>query len=78
MLGDQLSGSFFPPALQEAVEVLGWSGRLAVERPLPRITLLRDFVVQPLERYVDYEEDSLGELRAQSTLTETFGMQTTC
>lgn len=63
-----------PPALEGAVEASEWSSHIAVERPLPQITLLRDY--QPLERYDDYEEDSLGELRAQSTLTQTFGIHT--
>lgn len=48
------------------------SSRRVVERRLPQITLLRDFA-QPLERYDDYEEDGLGELRAESTLSEKFG-----
>ena len=66
---------FLPPALEGAVEALEWSSRIAVERPLPQITLLGDYF-QPLERYDDYEEDNLGELRAQSTLTQTFGIHT--
>lgn len=48
------------------------SSRRAVERRLPQLTLLRDFA-QPLERYTDYEEDGVGELRAESTIAEKFG-----
>lgn len=62
---------FLCVALEGAVEEL--SSPVVVERPFLHLTLLQDYP-QPLERYHDYEEDSFGELRAESTLSEKFGV----
>uniref|UniRef100_A0A671PNQ7 Multiple epidermal growth factor-like domains protein 6 n=1 Tax=Sinocyclocheilus anshuiensis TaxID=1608454 RepID=A0A671PNQ7_9TELE len=59
-------------ALERAVEEL--SSPAVVERPLLHLTLLQDYP-QPLELYHDYEDDDgFGELRADSTLSEKFGL----
>lgn len=62
---------FLCVALERAVEEL--SSPVVAERPFLHLTLLQDYP-QPLERYHDYEEDSFGELRAESTLSEKFGV----
>lgn len=69
---DHVNISFvFSVALERAVEEL--SSPVVVERPLVHLTLLQDYP-QSLERYNDYEEDGFGELRAESTISEKFGV----